>query len=190
MSSCQRARASEEPGSTLAESHPKGSSLTPAASGATCRRTTPISSARDPHHGSVGSVTGARWQPAIHSSITDMMGFGHDPTGSIRCSAAPSDWRATAIVELASERVHRSRGLGCFETTDLAVSKPVVDEGQELSCDSRTRLVLAAALGDPSVVGAQLLIAALTVVADRFDRRPSHEWRSLLGDRSATDDLV
>jgi hypothetical protein len=30
-----------------------------------------------------GSVTGARGQPAIHSSISDMMGFGHVPTGSI-----------------------------------------------------------------------------------------------------------
>ena len=27
---------------------------------------------------------GARGLPAIHSSISDMMGFGHVPTGSIR----------------------------------------------------------------------------------------------------------
>jgi hypothetical protein len=31
-----------------------------------------------------GALSRARGQPAIHSSISDMMGFGHDPTGSIR----------------------------------------------------------------------------------------------------------
>ena len=36
------------------------------------------------HHGERGSVTGTRGLPAIHSSISDMMGIGHVPTGSIR----------------------------------------------------------------------------------------------------------
>ena len=100
-----------------------------------------------------GALSRARGQPAIHSSISDMMGFGHDPTGSIRFPGRAKCQRATAIVELASGRV-RSRGLRRFEATDLAVSKPVVDEGQELSCDRHTGLELAAALCDAKEVGA------------------------------------
>ena len=83
--------------------------------------------------------------------------------------------RATAIVERAPERVRRSRGLMRFETTDLPVSKPVVNEGEKLSGDRHTRLVLAAVLGDPLVIGAQLLATAPAVVADGLDRGPPHE---------------
>jgi len=48
VSSWSRARASEVPGSTLAEGHPQGSALTPAPSGACWRRATPYAGRRVP----------------------------------------------------------------------------------------------------------------------------------------------
>ena len=93
------------------------------------------------HHGERGSVTGTRGLPAIHSSISDMMGFGHVPTGSIGFPAAP---------ETAGHGVSRARvgavsaahaGLLSSEATDLAISKGVEGEGQELPGHGHAGLV-------------------------------------------------
>lgn len=110
------------------------------------------------HHGERGSVTGTRGLPAIHSSISDMMGFGHVPTGSIRMLGRTRCGPRRSSSSRRS-RACRSRSLRPFEAADLAASKGVEDEGQELPGDGHPGLVATPALGNAPVVLAELLVA-------------------------------
>jgi hypothetical protein len=100
------------------------------------------------HHGERGLCHGHPW--AASHSFVDLRHDGYRPRsdGLNQVPRPHRSRRATALVELAPKRVRRSRGLGCFEAADLAVSKRIEDEGQELACDRDSCLVLAPALGD------------------------------------------
>ena|ERR1700694_3339363 len=79
--SWKKARASEEPGSTLAKPS-EGLGVDADDEQRILEWTTPMGCYKFPSRfWGLSQVPG---QPAIHSSIADMMGFGHDPTGSIR----------------------------------------------------------------------------------------------------------
>jgi hypothetical protein len=112
-------------------------------------------------------------QPAIHSSITDMMGFGHSPAGSSGIPATPSK-RATALVERASPCPPLTRPCE-LRDSGPRVSEPVVDESQELPGHGHACLVFAPALGDAQVVGPLLLVGLRPLVADRLDRPPANK---------------
>src|SRR3974390_1085014 len=84
-------------------------------------------------------------RPAIHSAISAMMGFGHVPTGAIRCDGHTENRWDTALVGLASVR---GRDLCCgrsIEASDFSVSQRVEDKGDQLAGDGHARLVLASA---------------------------------------------
>jgi pimeloyl-ACP methyl ester carboxylesterase len=70
------------------------------------------------HHCEWGSITGpVGSQPFIRRSPY-MMGFGHVPTGSIRCSGHATGQRATVIAEHASVRGRDSCGRRSVEAHD------------------------------------------------------------------------
>src|SRR5271165_2202216 len=121
-----------------------------------------------------GPVTGAG--AANHSFVVCRHDGIRPRSNGLNQKPGRASWRATVIAELASNRVRRSRGLRGLETADLAVSEPVEDEGKELSGHRHPGLVAAPALGDPVVVGPELLVALGPVVADRLDGRPAHQW--------------
>src|SRR5271166_241548 len=135
-----------------------------------------------------GPVTGAG--AASHSFVDHRHDGVRPRSNGLNQEDRPRLRRATAFAELASNRVRRSRGLGRSETADLVVSEPVEDEREELSGHRNPGLVAPPALGDPVVVGAELLVALGPVVADRLDGPPAHQSGSLLGDGSPVDALV
>jgi hypothetical protein len=126
---------------------------------------------RNSHHGAWG-LSHERPRAASRSFV-DLRHDGIRPRsdGLNQIPRPHQLWQSTAITELAPDRVRRSCGLCSFEPADLAISKAVVDEGQELPGHGHPCLVLGPALGDASVVGLQLLVAAYPVVPDRFDGR-------------------
>src|SRR4029453_204390 len=71
------------------------------------------------------------------------------------------------------------------QAADLAVTQPVVDEGEDLAGPGDLGLLLPSPLGD-LVEGGLEMVAA--VVADyRFECRPPHQLGSLLGDPAPGD---
>ena len=85
-------------------------------------------------------------RPAIHSSISTHDGVRPRSDGLNQVRRPHQSRRATALVELASVRGRGSRRDLVVETTDLSVSQPVVHEGELLSGDGDTGLVLAPTL--------------------------------------------
>src|SRR5271166_7209481 len=149
--------------------------------------TTPMSCYKFPSLWS-SPVTGAG--AASHSFVDHRHDGVRPRSNGLNQEDRPRLRRATAFAELASNRVRRSRGLGRSETADLVVSEPVEDEREELSGHRNPGLGAPPALGDPVVVGAELLVALGPVVADRLDGPPAHQSGSLLGDRHPVDRLV
>jgi hypothetical protein len=98
-----------------------------------------------------GTETGTRRSPAIHSPITAHDGVRPRPSGLNQISR-PHQMELWGPRQYSSSRwsvSFRSRGLLGLERADLAVSEPVVDEGEELSRDGHSGLELSSVLSYP-----------------------------------------
>ena len=101
-----------------------------------------------------GTETGTRRSPAIHSPITAHDGVRPRSSGLNQFFSAALNDRGPRQYSSSRWSVSmRSRGLNGLKTGDLAVSKAVVDQGEELSRHGDAGFVLAGMGGDAVVVG-------------------------------------